>query len=95
MPRAGPRLGEFAAIRDNVPGGAERVHQADTRDAGFSVQQATADEVVEMNLRTYGWADKVIFGTSPAAVEVSGRRRSRGRRVSSNRGCQSGRRGHC
>jgi len=38
-------------------------------NAGFSVQQATADEVVQINLRTYGWADKVIFGTSPAAVE--------------------------
>lgn len=37
--------------------------------AGFSVQQATADEVVEINLRTYGWADKVIFGTGAAAVE--------------------------
>jgi hypothetical protein len=38
-------------------------------NAGFSVQQATADEVIEINLRSYGWADEVIFGTNAATVE--------------------------
>jgi hypothetical protein len=38
-------------------------------NAGFSVQQATADDVVEINLRTYGWANNVIFGTDATAVE--------------------------
>jgi hypothetical protein len=38
-------------------------------NAGFSVRQATADDVVEINLRTYGWADKLIFGTDAEAVK--------------------------
>jgi uncharacterized protein DUF4238 len=36
----------------------------------FGVETAGAESVTEVNLRTYGWADKSIFGTDRGGVEA-------------------------